>query len=309
MDLRHLTHFSAVLEQGSLSRAAQSLGISHQALSKSVACLERTLQVKLLERTSRGMTPTLFGEALAKHAGVIISETRNARLELDALRGGHLGSVTIGSGLSAAALEVPEAISALLRRKPGVSVRVQTGTFEELVQQLLSGSIDLFVGTAPDTEADALVMKHHLYNEEDRIVARAGHPLVGRKDIGFSDLAQYEWICSAGSERFHKDFLNLFYEAGSAPPPISVASDSIEVTRALVARSDRLVLLPYSTIDLFERNSMLSVIEFEPGNWSRAVSICTRRRGSFPPIVRLFIEELRNAAQALAQRHQSRAAA
>lgn len=305
MDLRHLTHFSAVLEQGSLSRAAQSLGISHQALSKSIAFLERTLQVKLLERTSRGMSPTLFGQALAKHAGVIIAETRNARLEIDALRGGHLGSVSIGSGLSAAAMEVPQAIAALLRRKQGVSVRVETGTFEELVQRLLSGSIDLFVGTVPDTDADALVVKHHLYNEEDRIVTRAGHPLVGRGDVQFADLAKYEWICSAGSERFHRDFLNLFYEAGCQPPPVAVASDSIEVTRALLLQSDRLALLPQSTIDLFEQNGLLSVIDFKPASWQRAVSICTRRRGSFPPLVRIFIEELRNAARALAERHQA----
>lgn len=306
MDLRQLHHLSAVLEHGSLSRAAQSLGISHQALSKSIACLERSLQVKLLERTSHGMTATLFGEALAKHAGVIIAETRNAKLEIEALRGGHRGEVAIGSGLSAAALEIPDAISGLLRRKPGVSVRVQTGTFEELLPELLNGSLDLFVGTVPDTDADALVLKNHLYNEEDCIVARVGHPLIGRADVQFSDLSRFEWICSAGSARFHQDFLNLFYESGVAPPPVPVASDSIEVTRALLLQSDRLALLPRSTIDLFERNGMLGTVEFQAASWARAVSICTRRRGSFAPLVRVIIEELRRATTALSDRHAQR---
>src|SRR5690606_11043440 len=61
MELRQLKHFLAVLEHGSMSKAAEALGISHQGLSKSLAGLEEAVQVQLLVRGPRGVTPSTYG--------------------------------------------------------------------------------------------------------------------------------------------------------------------------------------------------------------------------------------------------------
>jgi len=296
MEIRQLRHFLAILEQGSVSRAATAMGLSHQALSKSLGALESELKVKLFERGPRGMHPSPFGAALAKHAALINTETRHAALEIEVLKGGHSGTVNIGAGMSSVSDIVPRTINQLLKRHQGLSVRVLTGTFDELKKPLINGDIDLFVGTVLDQELEPNLLKTALFTDEDCVVARAEHPLVGKRKVRLKDLNEYKWIFSAGALLSRQALLNLFQESDLDPPQVAVESDSLEVTRATLATSDFLTLLPRSAFALHERAKLLSVVNFREGRWQRSVSICTRRRGSFAPATRLFMEELRKAA-------------
>ena len=78
-DYRHLDVFLAVVQEGSLGRAAQALNRSQPAVSKAIKRLEESLEVPLFERDARGMIPTVYGEALLAHAELIASEAERAR--------------------------------------------------------------------------------------------------------------------------------------------------------------------------------------------------------------------------------------
>lgn len=279
-----------------MSRAAAALNLSHQALSKSLAALERELKVKLFERGPRGLTPSQFGDALAKHAAMINTEVRHAVLEIEALKGGHTGTVIVGAGISSACDIVPRAVGQLLGRNQGLSIKVLTGTFDEMKSRLVSGEVDLFVGTVLDPELEPNLLKAVLFDDEDCVVARLGHPLIGRRKVRLADLNQHKWIFSAGALLSRQSLLNLFQAANLDPPKVAVESDSLEVTRATLIGTDLLALLPRSAIALHERAKLIAVVDFREASWRRSVSICTRRRGSFAPATRLFIDELRKAA-------------
>ena len=74
MDLRQLRYFLATVESRSFGKAAEKLHVTQPALSKAVRRLELSLGVRLLDRLPRGVSPTIYGEALAAHADLIEGE-------------------------------------------------------------------------------------------------------------------------------------------------------------------------------------------------------------------------------------------
>ena len=86
MDTRLLNRFVAVVELGSLNRAAQKLNLSQPALSKSIQALEETLGVDLMKRGPRGASVTAFGQSVYTYAKLIGAEMRKMEEEIGALR-------------------------------------------------------------------------------------------------------------------------------------------------------------------------------------------------------------------------------
>src|SRR6266542_2729633 len=91
MRLNQIRDLIAVSEAGSLRAAAQRIGISQPAMSKSLSELEREFQAQLLTRTSRGVALTAAGRAFVARARVVQGELRKVREDLAALHGGAEG--------------------------------------------------------------------------------------------------------------------------------------------------------------------------------------------------------------------------
>ena len=97
MELRHLRYFVAVAGIGNLSRAASQLRVAQPALTRQVRDLERELGVALLERHSKGVTPTLAGEAFARGAMRVLADAAAALERAEATAEGVRGRVVIGA--------------------------------------------------------------------------------------------------------------------------------------------------------------------------------------------------------------------
>jgi DNA-binding transcriptional LysR family regulator len=297
MELRQLKHLLAVLEHGSLSRAADALGISHQGLSKSIAGLEETLNVKLLVRGPRGVTASVYGEVLAEHARFIDGEAALAALAIASLRGGTTGHFTIGAGISAACGLVPRAAARLFRRRPSTTLTVLTGHYADFRHGIVEGEIALFVGTVIEEAVDPVVSVEPLFTDHDYIVARASHPLMGRPSVSLDELSAFPWIFSVGTLEFRRGLIKLFETHGLPPPRSMIESDSLEVTKASLLHTDFLTLLPRQSIASEETNGQLGLVAFDSPLWSRPVALCARKRGGRSTLAEAFAEELRTVAR------------
>src|SRR5690348_224770 len=142
---RQLAHFVAIVEAGSLGRAATALRLTEPALSKSIRSLERLLDVKLFDRGPRGFDLTPFGESLLDHARVILTEFRRTHADIAELRGAEAGRVYVGTGPTFASTLVPRAVMALLAKRPAVRVTIYEGYGDTLVPMTLRGELDFFV--------------------------------------------------------------------------------------------------------------------------------------------------------------------
>ncbi|HWZ27358.1 MAG TPA: LysR family transcriptional regulator, partial [Gemmatimonadales bacterium] len=115
MLLRDFRNFIAVAETRSLSRAAVRLRLAQPALSRQVHDLERELGVPLLERHSKGVTPTAAGEAFARGAANLLVTLSFALDRAEATSEGRRGRVSIGAMLTIIAAGVPAAVEERLR--------------------------------------------------------------------------------------------------------------------------------------------------------------------------------------------------
>jgi DNA-binding transcriptional LysR family regulator len=107
VELRQLRYVEAVARHRHFTRAAEELHIAQSALSHQIRRLERELGAELFERTSRTVTVTEAGEAVAERARGILAQVDGVRHEIDELRGLVRGRVAVGATLPAGELDVP----------------------------------------------------------------------------------------------------------------------------------------------------------------------------------------------------------
>src|SRR6476660_5738666 len=98
LKLRDLHILAAVVQWGSMARAASHLAMSQPAVSESIASLEDALRVRLLDRSTRGVEPTLYARALLKRGHVIFDELRQGIRDLEFLANPKIGEVRVAAG-------------------------------------------------------------------------------------------------------------------------------------------------------------------------------------------------------------------
>src|SRR6201995_3205552 len=94
--LRDLHVFFTVVQHGSLAKAASHLGVSHPAVSQLVAGLERALGIKLLDRSSRGVSPTIYGRAILARGRAAFDELKQGIRDIEFLSDPATGEIKIG---------------------------------------------------------------------------------------------------------------------------------------------------------------------------------------------------------------------
>src|SRR5215208_4041894 len=150
MTLRQLQYLVAVIDEGSLARAAPALYVSQPTLSQQIRALEAEIGGPLLERLARGVRPTPAGAALLPAARAALAATergrRSARMVLE-LEAGELEIATVGTvalGL------LPAVLRRWRPRHPGRTVRVhEHRDVGVLAQAVAEGSADLGIGPRP----------------------------------------------------------------------------------------------------------------------------------------------------------------
>lgn len=296
MELRHLNHFLAVLESGSLGRAAKILGISEPALSKSIRRLEELLQVRLLDRGPRGMTPTVFGESLAVHARLVQSEIGRALGVIGELKGTSRGVVRIGARPSFGAIVLPGAVARLRREHPGVRVHVREGRPENLIREVMYGDLDFAVVTVSETPLDESLVQEPLIDSPVTVVARSGHPLQSGEPVPLAALRDYPWVVTPRQHSARQRFEQLVAEHELGPLDIAAESDSVLFLMAYLRQSDALSFFPRAMIGATGDEGSLKVLAVEGMEWSRRLAIVRRRRAGLAPAARMLLDSLHREA-------------
>jgi LysR family pca operon transcriptional activator len=181
---RHLQCFLEVARQGSVVKAADVLGITQPAVSKTLKELEDTLQVPLFDRTTRGARLTPFGDVFLRHAGASVAALRQGVDGIAQVRNRGGATVTLGALPTVSAGMIPRAILAFKARAVGTTIRVVTGDNAVLLAALRVGELDLVVGRLAEPDQMKGLAFEHLYTEPVSFVVRPGHPLT--RETGFS---------------------------------------------------------------------------------------------------------------------------
>jgi DNA-binding transcriptional LysR family regulator len=296
LSLRNLRLIEVICREGSLVRAAQGMNMTQSAVTKALQELEAAIGVQLFERTNRGALPTPFGEALAAHARVVMTQIRHATLELAELRDGAGGSVAIGTLLSASVRLLPQAMARVLCTRPNLRIRIVEGTNESLMPQLRRGDLDMVVGRLPEFREREGIRQERLMEDEARIVAGPGHPLVQVPAPRLEDLVALPWIMPGQDTTLRRQIDHAFRQAGCEPPVGGVESVSVLVTRALLREGRHLAVWPSQLADAEAALGTVHVLPLPLPATSRPLGLSLRSTGRMSPAALVMIEALRRVA-------------
>ena len=144
-----MRYFVQVADEGSITRAADKLGIAQPALTRHLKRLEASLGTQLLMRLPRGVRLTTSGREFLEHARRITFEAARARTLIQAGAKTARGRVAMGTSPTLAPLLLPGCIARARLQCPSVSLRVTEGFSPQLLDALLTGRLDLAVTTNP----------------------------------------------------------------------------------------------------------------------------------------------------------------
>jgi DNA-binding transcriptional LysR family regulator len=204
IDLRRLSAFVAVVEEGHITRAAERISMQQPALSRIIRGLEVELQVSLLKRLPRGVRPTAAGVALFEEARAVLARAELVPHVVRRVARGEQGRLSIGVTISAAANPfVPALVRKLRRLVPDLAIDLAEAGAVELMDALAHERLDAAFVRA--SAGDRKLLKAELILDETMAVAfPSGHALdnASNQPIRLGDLAEDEFVLYRRTEGF-----------------------------------------------------------------------------------------------------------
>ena len=293
VSIRQLRLVTTITEVGSMVRAGEAVGMTQPAVTKAVRDLERDLGVDLFDRGNRGVTPTIYGNALVRHAQSVLAQLEHAVEEIDDLAHGAGGRVAIGTLLAASAWLLPKAIARLRAERPHVVVDVVEGTNDRLQPMLLRGDLDMVVGRMGEFRHRAGVHREPIYSEGIAILAKPDHPLALHARLSLADLQEVGWILPPHETMLRRQIEEAFFDAGLDPPRCAVQSVSLLTNRQLLYDSDLIGVWPRGVAadDLMLGRLVALPVRLNDALWP--VGISTRKLARLSPAADAMLSMLR----------------
>ena len=215
MNLHQLELFVAVAEHGSYTRAAEALYISQPSVSARIRDLEASLGQQLFEQVGRRIYLTDAGQELRERAETILQQVAEARRALDEIQGLQRGSLRVVATTTVGSYVLPALLGRFHRVYPGIALALDVTNWSRAVELLRRGRMDLAV-LGPTEEMDDMDVTDFMHNE--LVVAAAPtHPLAGRRQISFAELATYPVLVREEGSGTRADTERLFADHGLRP--------------------------------------------------------------------------------------------
>lgn len=191
MDTRRLKHVTALVRHRNFSRAADALGLTQSALTRSIQSLEAELGLRLFDRSRSGVIPTAAGRRFAAEAGDVLSRIRSLEHNMAMLASNQIGEVAFGMGPLPASIILPGLLSRAARDHGGVRVRTAVGSVADLLAALKADQLEFVIASRELVEEGVphAVVASIGWVELAPLVRR-DHPLAGRR-ISDKDLSGY----------------------------------------------------------------------------------------------------------------------
>lgn len=290
---RDLQVFLAVVQHGSMGRAAAQLGITQPSISELISNLESTIGARLFDRSPEGVQPTIYGQALLKRAVASFDELRQGLRDLEYLADPTVGEVRIGCPDSIAATVLSKMIVNFCRDHPRIALRfdqVPAPTLE--VPMLHARKLDVVISwlSAPKDRFGSDLIVETLF--EDKVVVAAGRNShwARKRKINLSDLAKGPWT-GAPPETMARIVLDQAFQAASLPTPqMEVTTFSVPLRHHLMMTAGFLSAMPKSLID---RSSDLKELAIALPRHNYPVAIVTVKNRILNPAVDLFLDRAR----------------
>jgi DNA-binding transcriptional LysR family regulator len=296
--LRDLHILLAVVQAGSMAKAAQQLSVSQPAVSKAISDMEHALGVRLLERSSRGVETTRYGAALARRGSAIFNELNQGVKEIEFLADPTVGELRIGATEPFAAAVVAPIVDDLLKQHPRLAFHVVTGDLSTLLVEIAARNIEFAMSRLFDEVALDNMSTEVLFHDPYVVVAGAQSPWTRRRGLKLAQLLDGPWVLPPYDTIQGRQNVAAFRASGVEPPRPAVTTLSLNLRNTLLATGRFLTVLPSFTLGLTGKNAALRALLELPAT-RRAVEVVRLKNRSLSPLGELFIGRMRAVAKPL----------
>jgi DNA-binding transcriptional LysR family regulator len=280
--LRDLHAFFTVVQQGSMAKAAAQLGVSQPAVSKVIAELEHALGVRLLDRNTKGVDPTIYGRALLKRGLAAFDELKQGIRDIEFLADPGSGELKIGCpGNIAGTLLVP-IVEQFMAKYPRVALRVDAVVNPQLFPGLHDRTYDLYVTLGLETE--------FLFSDPLVIAVGKHHRLANRPKVDFKELVHEPWLFARTDSWNYICIAEECRTRGLQMPKVSLWCNVAPLRDHMMAKGQFVTSVSRSTAEWHGMKVLPVDLPVRP--WP--VVIATLKNRTMSPVVGLFIQFVRD---------------
>lgn len=230
--VNQLRYFLAVADDGQFTKAAEHLQVAQPSVSAQIRRLESMLGTPLFHRGPGPVTLTDAGATLLPIARRVVADLATIEDEISGLDKLLRGRVAVGATPSLSVSLLPSLLGGFHRLHPGVAIRVSEDGSQQLVDELLAGTLDLALAIAPVRLKG--VTSVPLAEEELVVVTRPDHPLARLRSVTIPELAEHPMVMFRPGYDLRTSTLASFADHG-LEPIIAVEGGEMGSVLALVA--------------------------------------------------------------------------
>jgi DNA-binding transcriptional LysR family regulator len=287
----------AVVQAGSMGKAARSLNSSQPAISRSIAELEHALGVSLLDRHKQGVKPTDYGRALLDCGAAVFDELRRGVRNIEFLSDPTAGEVRIATISPLAAGFASTVIDRLIQRHPRMVFHLTAADTDSLRRGLMQRDVDLVIVKRIGPFSDGQFNFEILYHDSYVVVAGGRSPWARRRKVELADLVNESWVLPPPDSVSGALIVDAFRASGVDYPRVSVFSLPREVRTHLLATGRLLTILPTSLLNFSSDGPELKVLPIRLPIPPVPVGIVTLKNRALTPIAQLFVDAARDVAR------------
>src|SRR5215467_8775909 len=294
--VRELHILSTVVQAGSMAKAAVLLSMTQPTVSEAIANLEALLQVRLLDRNSRGVEPTIYGQALLRRGRVVLDELGQAVRDIEFLADPAGGEVRIGCPEAFSAGLVPAIIERISRSHPQLAVHVVDANTAFLeFRQLRERNVDLMLGRISRTLQDEDLNVEILFEESLYVVVGSQNKWARRRQVALADLIGERWIL-AEPNHVVRSLMTDVFRAQGLDLPKNVTTGSMHLRLHLLARGDFVTVLPETFLRYHSDRWPVKRLPIDLGR-RLPVAVVTLKTRTLSPATQVFIAGAREIAR------------
>lgn len=230
--IRQILLFAAVAEESSIRQAAEKLNMSVPPLLAQINELEERLQIRLFDRSPRGIQLSSAGQSLMPSIEKFITHAEMLDYSIRQLKKGDEGIINIGANREGMLFWVPAFRRELKRTYPTITTFVKEIDSRDVEQELKEGTVNFAIGyftSLGDSSLELLALK----KEKPIAIMSTDHPLAQQETIQCADLKDEDFVLPARelSPKFFDAVIRLFEKDGGFSPRVTyqVGSSSRQI--------------------------------------------------------------------------------
>lgn len=296
VELRDLRSLVAVYENRHFGKAAEDLGLTQPAISKSIQRVEQAFGFQLFDRTRSQVLPTAVCEVLVIRARAILASITEMNRTARMIGGLEIGSLCVGVGPAMSESFVTDAITEMVKLHPGVQIDVRVDHWQQLSEWLVAGEVDLFIADQSTIHHDRRFVTVPLKEEILVWFCRQHHPLSAFQMVTRDQLIQYPLATPRMPPWAISWFQEIVAVTGDDQPSVALPTircENYSMLKRMVMNSDCISAALLDTIAQEVSEDRLRVLPTSEFSLKTQAGIVHLRDRTLSPLATAFVDQVK----------------